>query len=113
MTSNRHCTDEEMNILLCVAKGRQSLGRSMIIDVLRGSHSVRVFSRRLYQISAFGSLREHTEEEVDQMIQTLLDDGVLSETEDEFPRLELTERSMSLMHEILIEHEAGEDQHEA
>ena len=99
---------EEKNVLLCVAKGRQSLGRSLIIEVLRASHSVRVFSRRLYINSSFGALRDHSMEEVDEMIQGLVDDGLLAETEDEYPRLTLTEAGKAALHEYAEELDGGD-----
>ena len=99
---------EEKNVLLCVAKGRQSLGRSLIIEVLRASHSVRVFSRRLYINSTFGALRDHSMEEVDEMIQGLVDDGLLAETEDEYPRLTPTEAGKAVLHEYAEELDGGD-----
>ena len=99
---------EEKNVLLCVAKGRQSLGRSLIIEVLRASHSVRVFSRRLYINSTFGALRDHSMEAVDEMIQGLVDDGLLAETEDEYPRLTLTEAGKAVLHEYAEELDGGD-----
>ena len=99
---------EEKNVLLCVAKGRQSLGRSLIIEVLRASHSVRVFSRRLYINSTFGALRDHSMEEVDEMIQGLVDDGLLAATEDEYPRLTLTEAGKAALHEYAEELDGGD-----
>lgn len=92
-------SDEMLKICLCVAKCRQRLGRSMIIDVLRASHSVRVFNRRLYLNSAFGLLREHSAEELNGMIDDLVAQGLLEETEDEYPRLLLTDSSKAMLHE--------------
>lgn len=92
-------TTDELKILLCVAKCRQRIGRNLLIEVLRASHSVRVFSRRLYLQSTFGILREHTAEDLDRMISGLIDRGLLEETTDEYPRLMLTEESKKLLHE--------------
>ena len=97
------CTEEELKILLCVAKGRQSLGHSMIVDVLTGSHSVRVFSRRLYLNSTFGALKHCAAEDIEKMIRGLVDEGLLTETEDEYPRLQLSEAAKELLHEELVE----------
>lgn len=91
--------EEKLKILLCVAKCKQRVGRGLAIDVLTGSHSVRVFNRRLQLNSSFGSLKDHDEEVLDALIQELLDEGMLTETEDEYPRLLLTEASTELLHE--------------
>ncbi len=94
-----------MELLLGVAKCRQRVGRGILIGTLRASHSVRVFSRRLYLQSTFGLLREHSEEELDRMITALIEEGLLEETADEYPRLLLTDagRQMLAAHEDELE----------
>lgn len=91
--------ESEQKILFCVAKCRQRVGRGLTIEILQGSHSVRVFNRRLNQNSAFGSMKGRETGEVDEMIQALIDRGLLVETEDENPRLMLTEESEELLRE--------------
>ena len=98
-TKKHRASAEEIHVLLCVAKGRQSLSRGVINEILRGSHSVRVFSRRLYQNSAFGTCKGWPEEDVDTLIQRLIDQRLLEETTDEFPRLTLTEDGKVILHE--------------
>lgn len=83
-------TKDEISILHCITKGRQSMGRGMVSEIVRGSHSVRVFSRRLYQNSAFGALKGQTAESVDKIINDLISREMLEETPDEYPRLFLT-----------------------
>ena len=91
--------EEKLKILLCIAKCKQRVGRGLAIDVLKGSHSVRVFNRRLQLNSAFGSLKELSEEELETLIQELEEEGMIVETEDEYPRLVLTEASKELLHD--------------
>ena len=91
--------EEKLKVLLCVAKCKQRVGRGLAIDVLKGSHSVRVFNRRLQLNSSFGSLKELSEEELTALIQELEDEGMLVETDDEYPRLVLTDASKALLHE--------------
>ncbi len=91
--------EEKLKVLLCVAKCKQRVGRGLAIDVLRGSHSVRVFNRRLQLNSAFGSLKEASEEKLEELIQELEKEGMLVETDDEYPRLVLTEASKELLHD--------------
>jgi len=91
--------EEKLKILLCVAKCKQRVGRGLAIDVLKGSHSVRVFNRRLQLNSSFGSLKELSEEELTALIRELEDEGMLVETDDEYPRLVLTDASKALLHE--------------
>lgn len=82
---------EQQTILFCVAKCKERVSRGLIIEILQGSHSVRVFNRRLNQNSAFGSMKGRSTEEVDGLIQGLIDSGLLEETADEYPRLVLTD----------------------
>ncbi len=91
--------EEKLKVLLCVAKCKQRVGRGLAIDVLKGSHSVRVFNRRLQLNSSFGSLKELSEEELTALIRELEDEGMLVETDDEYPRLVLTDASKALLHE--------------
>lgn len=91
--------EEKLKVLLCVAKCKQRVGRGLAIDVLKGSHSVRVFNRRLQLNSSFGSLKELSEEELTALIRDLEDEGMLVETDDEYPRLVLTDASKALLHE--------------
>lgn len=95
--------EKKLKILLCVAKCRQRIGAGLAIDVLRGSHSVRVFNRRLQLNSSFGSLKECSEEELEGMIQLLLEEGLLEETDDEYPRLLLTDTSKEMLHDHVEE----------
>ncbi|MBQ9060616.1 MAG: hypothetical protein IJ128_05695 [Firmicutes bacterium] len=90
--------DEQM-ILFCVAKCKQRVSRGLVIEILQGSHSVRVFNRRLNQNSAFGTMKGRSTEEVDDKICSLIDRGLLIETDDEYPRLMLTEESEELLRE--------------
>ena len=57
--------ESEQKILFCVAKCKQRVGRGLTIEILQGSHSVRVFNRRLNQNSAFGSMKGRETGEVD------------------------------------------------
>lgn len=91
--------DEQM-ILFCVEKCKQRAGRGLVIEILQGSHSVRVFSRRLNQNSAFGTMKGRSGEEIDGQIQGLIDRGLLQETDDEYPRLTLTEEGEELMRDL-------------
>lgn len=85
-------------ILFCVAKCREQVSRGLVIDILQGSHSVRVFNRRLNQNSAFGSMKGRSTEELEKMIGDMIESGLLKETEDEFPRLTLTEDGKEMLH---------------
>ena len=94
---------EVRNILFCVAKCKEQVGRGLVIEILQGSHSVRLFSRRLNQNSAFGSMKGYETSVLDEMIQGLIDEGLLEETTDEFARLMLTEKGHECLREYVQE----------
>lgn len=85
-------------ILFCVAKCKEQVSRGLVIEILQGSHSVRVFNRRLNQNSAFGSMKGRSTEELDGVIQEMMEMGLVAETEDEYPRLTLTEAGREMLH---------------
>ena len=87
------------NLLFCVAKCKERIGRSLVIETLQGSHSVRLFNRRLNQNSAFGSMKGRRTDELEELIRKAEHDGWIEETADEYPRLVLTEQGRAMLRE--------------
>ena len=93
--------EDIQEILFCVAKCKEQVSRGLIIEILQGSHSVRVFNRRLNQNSAFGSMKGRSTEELDGIIHEMIESGLVEETKDEYPRLTLTEEGKTVLHEFI------------
>ena len=91
--------EDIQEILFCVAKCREQVSSGLVIEILQGSHSVRVFSRRLNQNSAFGSMKGRSTEELSGVIHEMIESGLVEETEDEYPRLILTDAGHKMLHE--------------
>lgn len=89
------------HLLFCVAKCKERVAPGLVIEILQGSHSVRLFNRRLNQNSAFGSMKGRSTDELEELVREAERDGLIAATEDEYPRLVLTERGR----EMLREHE--------
>ena len=93
--------EDVQEILFCVAKCKEQVSRGLIIEILQGSHSVRVFNRRLNQNSAFGSMKGRSTEELDGVIHEMIESGLVEETQDEYPRLIMTEEGKTMLHEFI------------
>lgn len=93
--------EDIQEVLFCVAKCKEQVSRGLVIEILQGSHSVRVFNRRLNQNSAFGSMKGRSAEELDELIREMIETGLVAETEDEYPRLTLTEEGKTMLHEFI------------
>jgi len=76
-------------VLSCVARTGQRFGRAMIADVLRGSENERVLRAGLEKQSTYGLMREKKDWEVRRLLDALLVQGVLVQTEGQYPTLRL------------------------
>jgi ATP-dependent DNA helicase RecQ len=77
-------------ILSAVARVGQRFGTAHVTNVLRGSDAENIRSRRHDQLSTFGLLKEATTDEVRGYIDQLLAHGLLQQTDDDYPVLQLT-----------------------
>jgi len=84
-------------ILSCVARVGQRFGAAHVTNVLRGSESDQVAARRHDQLSTFGLLKEMSVPEVRGYIEQLSGNGLLRQTDSEFPVLELTDTGVALL----------------
>ena len=76
-------------ILSCVARVGQRFGAAHVTNVLRGSDSEQVRSRGHHELSVFGLLKDATIDEVRGYIDQLLAHGLLQQTDDEYPVLQI------------------------
>ena len=84
-------------ILSCVARVGQRFGAAHVTNVLRGSESDLIASRRHDQLTTFGLLKDMSVPEVRGYIEQLTGNGLLRQTDTEFPVLELTEAGVALL----------------
>jgi ATP-dependent DNA helicase RecQ len=84
-------------ILSCVARVGQRFGAAHVTHVLRGSASEQVAARGHADLSTFGLLRECSIDEVRGYIDQLIAHGLLQQTDDSFPVLQLTPAGADLM----------------
>jgi len=84
-------------ILSCVARVGQRFGAAHVTNVLRGSDGEQVAARGHATLSTFGLLREASIDEVRGYIDQLLAHGLLQQTDDGYPVLQLTADGVRVM----------------
>lgn len=84
-------------ILSCVARVGQRFGAGHVSNVLRGRRVGGVVQRGHDSLSTFGLLRDATADEVRGYIDQLTAQGLLQQTGDPYPVLQLTARGVELM----------------
>jgi ATP-dependent DNA helicase RecQ len=84
-------------VLSCVARVGQRFGVAHVANVLCGSDTEQVTSRRHHELTTFGLLRGAPSPEVRGYVEQLIAHGFLRQTDDAFPVVALTERGVELM----------------
>jgi ATP-dependent DNA helicase RecQ len=84
-------------ILSSVARVGQRFGAAHVTAVLRGNETEQVTTRGHAQLSTFGLLRDASVDEVRAYIDQLIAHGLLQQTEDQYPVLQLTAEGVAVM----------------
>ena len=84
-------------ILSCVARVGQRFGTMHVGNVLRGAETDQVVSRGHKDLSVFGLLRDASADEVRGYIDQLVSHGLLRQTDDAYPILQLSPDGLRLM----------------
>ena len=84
-------------ILSCVFRMHQNFGIRLVIDVLRGSKSQPILSRRFDELSTHGLLKDVSEQEIRYYIDALIHQGYLMQTEGDYPILKWSETSKAIV----------------
>ena len=90
-------TVEAQQVLSCVARTGQRLGISMICDILRGSENERVLQMNLQTQSTYGLMREKPIFEIKRIIDALLMQELLIQTDGQYPVLKLTQNARPVL----------------
>lgn len=85
-------TREAKLIINCVMNMRGSFGKTMLIDVLRGSKNVRITNFGLDSLSAYGALKI-SQVRLRCIIDEMIMSGYLKQTNEQYPVIKLTEKS--------------------
>jgi ATP-dependent DNA helicase RecQ len=84
-------------ILSCVARVGQRFGAAHVTNVLRGSDSDQVRSRGHHELSVFGLMKDATIDELRGYIDQLLAHGLLQQSGDEYPILQISAEGHALL----------------
>src|SRR5262245_5114266 len=84
-------------VLSGVARVGQRFGAAHVTNVLRGSESEQVRSRGHHELSVFGLMKDASIDELRGYLDQLLAHGLLQQSGDEYPVLQLTHEGLALM----------------
>ncbi len=89
-------TSEALKIFSCVKRMGQRFGVTITAKVLKGSKDARVKQFGFEKLSTFGLLSEYKEQDLIQLINTLVADGYLALSEGKFPVVSLKSRVLEV-----------------
>lgn len=90
-------TLEVQMILSCINRSGQRYGRSILVDALRGSKNKKVLGFHLDKLKTYGLMAHYSKEQIDLFVNKMIAEGYLYKTEDQYPILKLTEKSIPLL----------------
>ncbi|MCM1487306.1 MAG: RecQ family ATP-dependent DNA helicase, partial [Firmicutes bacterium] len=88
-------TDPAQRIISCVFRIQQRghcFGAAAVSDILKGKATQKLLDRRLNTLSTFGIMSDYKKSRIGQLIDTLVQNGYLSRTDDEYRLLSVTEK---------------------
>lgn len=84
-------------ILSCVARVRESFGVSHVVDVLAGADTERIRQCGHHELSTYALLKDMDRKELTNLVHQLLDQGLLTRSQDDRPVLKLNAASWEVM----------------
>jgi ATP-dependent DNA helicase RecQ len=90
-------TELSQKILSCVARIKQRFGVAHVIKVLIGSEDQRIIQYGHDKLSTYGIANEYSSEELKFYIYELVQIGYLKVTQDQYPIVSLTEKSIPIL----------------
>ena len=84
-------------ILSCVARTGERFGIKHIVDVLQGANTEQIRKFKHEQLSTYGLLKEMPRKPLQNMVYQLVDQGLLSRTDGEYPVLTLNDQSWAVL----------------
>jgi ATP-dependent DNA helicase RecQ len=89
-------------ILSCVARVGQRFGAAHVANILNGSESEQITKRGHQQLSTFGLLKDAPVAEIRGYIEQISAEGLLRQTDDQYPVLALTEAGVALLKDASV-----------
>lgn len=95
-------TIDSQKIVSCVYRVHQKgwdYGKSMIVDILRGSRNEKLFSLGFDKLSTYGIMADISASRIRSEIDYLVMNGYLTLTDSDFPQLRLSSKSVKILKE--------------
>ncbi|MHB1419069.1 MAG: RQC domain-containing protein, partial [Bacillota bacterium] len=90
-------TVEAQKVLSCIVRTKGRYGATLIAEVLKGSKSKRITQLEFDHLSIYGILKEHTLQEIRDLIGLLVAEEYLFLTEGEYPVVKLGEKALAVL----------------
>lgn len=90
-------TLEAQKILSCIYRTKAQFGISVMTDVLRGFKGTKIQQYRLDEISTYGIMREYTSKAIKDIINIMLEQGVVDRKEGTYSMLILNKLSLKVL----------------
>ncbi|GKX67764.1 DNA helicase RecQ [Inconstantimicrobium mannanitabidum] len=90
-------TLEAQKILSCIYRTKAQFGISVMTDVLRGFKGTKIQQYRLDEISTYGIMREYTSKAIKDIINIMLEQGVVDRKEGTYSMLVLNKLSLKVL----------------
>ncbi|GHO42697.1 ATP-dependent DNA helicase RecQ [Ktedonospora formicarum] len=90
-------TIDAQKFLSCVSRTNQRFGMKYIIDILRGANTQKIRQLGHDQLTTYGIGKDVSAEEWGRLCRALLQQGLLSESQDGYPVLKLNRLSMEIL----------------
>ena len=90
-------TIEAQKIISCVYRAKERYGKNMIIDILKGSKGKKIIENKLHELSTYGIMSTEKRETINLITNKLCADGYLKMTEEQYPVLKLTPKSIDVL----------------
>ncbi len=86
-------TREAQIVLSTIRRVRERFGASMIADIVKGSNNAKIKSRGLDQVSTFGLMKDHSAQDIRDIISFLLAEGYIRKDKDQYALVHLENRA--------------------
>lgn len=90
-------TVDSQKILSCIIRTGQRFGTSTISAVLAGSKSENIYKYRLNNQSTYGIMSDKRRTVINELITRLIDEEYITQTEDKYPVLKVTQKSYPIL----------------
>jgi len=97
ITTMEDRTDDARKFLMCVYRTQQRFGMRHIVDILRGANTQRIRDLGHNQLTTYGIGKDLSADEWLRLGRALLQQGLLSETNDGYPVLKLNKHSAEIL----------------